>query len=317
MYQRVRRAVQESATLTVELDEVNRRLADISQDPPQSNPDSATPTAQTNLDPQSQTGLASPAEFAAGAHYRNTRLLIAQNLYESLVAFATSRPELPSGYAPPIVNLPTVPSWISDPGLRQAALDALRTHPATFQIEPRSPSPRRRRLDAYLGARSTGLQPPSSSPRWVPESSITRISPPPPFASDAESSPETETRPSRSLTRGPNAFSEPSRQMCKVRALEVQVGDILKYGNPLSEGCVVTRCHPADPAAGEATEPPLLSPVTLNGPVLIEWKGKWGGRPSVRIEGMETLHVLRVVDDRAWQEDDAGDVAPGSDRDER
>ena len=120
--------------------------------------------------------------------------------------------------------------------------------------------------------------------------------------------------------------SDPNPRRCTVYALQVQKGDVLKYGNEVNDGCKVTAMYPDDredapvlvddeddddgsgggsgssarsedsegnggnPTEGRET---VLQPVRLNGIVRIEWEDKDGGRSSQLFEGLEKLEVLR------------------------
>jgi len=108
----------------------------------------------------------------------------------------------------------------------------------------------------------------------------------------------------------------PNRQMCNVRALEVQIGDILKYGNKVNDGCVVTQCHPYE-LRHESDEDFFAPRVNLDATIKIQWKGKDGLLVSQNFGGLEMLEVLRVVDQDAEKDYYFGDVVCGSDRDER
>lgn len=103
--------------------------------------------------------------------------------------------------------------------------------------------------------------------------------------------------------------------MCKVRALEVQVGDKLMHGDRANNGCKVTQCHPKDPDSNEAA--PMFSPVKLNGPIRIEWENKRGLKVGRDFGGMEELYVMRVIGKSDWREEDLEGVVHSSDRDER
>ena len=122
------------------------------------------------------------------------------------------------------------------------------------------------------------------------------------------------------LSHHPNADPKP----CSVYALQVQVGDILKYGNTVNDGCRVTyvccddregytvagnndsdnRGENGGNVHGEVREGNTndsgerkeeeLQPVRLNGTVRIQWEDKKDGKRKFQLfEGMERLEVLR------------------------
>lgn len=136
------------------------------------------------------------------------------------------------------------------------------------------------------------------------------------------------------------------RRLCSVYAVEVQVDDVLKYGNKLNDGCKVTAAYldereedpsPAtSPSEGELS--PLsrvfyhveerevedegeeegdvnegedkdeeAKPIALNGTVRIQWESKCGRcRQSQLFEGLEILEVLRRVGSK-WDEEEQED----------
>lgn len=94
------------------------------------------------------------------------------------------------------------------------------------------------------------------------------------------------------------------RQLCSVYAVEVQVGDVLKYGNRVNDGCKVTRVGLEDENEGQGYVEG--GPVKLNGTVRIEWEdeksgdggdagGEGEGRRWQLFGGLEMLEVMRVV----------------------
>ena len=122
------------------------------------------------------------------------------------------------------------------------------------------------------------------------------------------------------------------RRLCTVFAIEVQVGDILKYGNEINDGCKVTQVGLEEREEQQQDQPLQIEsgidngddddddkeedkedgkgeyeeriqaavPVDLNGTVRIQWEteaeaGEWLWRRSQLFEGLEMLQVLRVV----------------------
>lgn len=104
------------------------------------------------------------------------------------------------------------------------------------------------------------------------------------------------------------------RRLCSVYAVEVQVGDILKYGNALNDGCKVTEADLRGQALStegdtnddyeETIQVRDAPPVNLNGTVRIQWETKDGqSKLSQYFAGLEKLEVLRVIGKRGNREE--------------
>ena len=118
------------------------------------------------------------------------------------------------------------------------------------------------------------------------------------------------------------------RRPCTVFAVEVQKGDVLKYGNFINDGCKVMDCYVEERRVRggvysmEDMEDvsSVGGPVTMGGTVRIQWQPRsevrdrdqmdvdsddsndgGGYRCSQLFEGMEMLQVLRVVEGWEWQ----------------
>ena len=91
---------------------------------------------------------------------------------------------------------------------------------------------------------------------------------------------------------------EPKRQLIQVYALQVQVGDILKCGNKLNDGCTVTQCYPEEERRYDSDDEIRAPPIRLHRTIRIQWKGRDDGEDTWELfRGLDELEVLRVVDE--------------------
>ena len=294
-------------------------------------------------------GLHIPADDPAGfqAHHDIIDRMIGYIRGQAESDFATSRTQPPSEDRPPIVNIPTSEHLRELPAERNAIPLPPMVSQHSLITPPLTPSTTDygsgfvgeyvAREEPWLNIPRTGhpvlpsgrLQPSliDWGARWIPESSLTRVAlrRSLSFLTGEDGTPlETEQRSPRSWgqlsIREDITSPEQGRQMCKVRALEVQIGDILKTGNRVNDRCVVTQCHPAEPneRPPENDEDYIPSPINLNGTIVVEYRCTSGPLQSMNFGGLDELEVLRIVSESVnEEEEDSGSVACGSDRDER